>query len=479
MLKAKVLHGLKWSFLSKFCSQTISWIVTFWVIRLLTPADYGVVALVTVFFAFISIFAVNGFVSALVKMKNITTQAARQIFTISLFMYFLYSLLISFFAKDIAVFFKNNEIEYVLYVMAIFTPLLSFNVVPNAYIQKEMNFKLQAYSEIISSFSSIFTALTFALLGYGFWSLVIARIVQILASVISINYFKKTAYGITFNFSLVKPILNFALKMQLNGIIWFVYNKLDSLIIGKFLGTNSLGLYNVANEIAAMPMNKASSILNQVGFSAFVSISGSNNDAKYYLYQAIRVMSLLIFPVFFGISVVAEEIQKVILGSNWHGTAAIISILAVILPFRMINSLFQNFANAMGKANFALVNTSITATILIISISIGVQFGLISTAWAWLIGFSIAFVINTLNLANKFKLDRRYLLSRFSPLMTSILMMFIVYCVNHFFLSNTLPIISLIIKVIIGTIFISITYFYYYFDDLIKLKVSFKGFGVK
>jgi len=469
-VKNKVLNGLKWSVLSKLIVQIFSWASTFLIIRILTPNDYGIIAIVTVFFSLVHIFAVNGFVSALVKNRSADRLSASQIFTLSLIVYLLFSFLLSFFAESISHYYDNEKIENAMYVMAIFVPLLSFCVVPNANLNRKMNFKIKAKSETISALGGTGVALVCVYSGAEFWALIYSRIAEIILSAITLNYMQKSEYGLTLSLKSAKPMFMFAAKIQLNGFIWFVYNKIDTLIIGKLLGIQPLGIYNAASEIASMPMTKVSSILNQVGFSAFVSTNNDIDASKYYLARSIRLLSLAVFPVFFGISAVANEITAVFLGSQWLDAAMIISILVFAFPLRMINATFNSFSNAMGEARFSLENTMIIASILVSAIIIGVQYGLVETAIAWVVGFSSAFSIILYRIQKKFKIRAEIIFNWVSPLFISLTMWAIIMLIEIFLLPATMHLVGvLLIKMMSGVVFICTAYMLFHKSEILQL----------
>jgi len=476
-LKTKVISGLKWSAIAKLVVQVFSWISTFLVIRILSPSDYGLVAITSVIFTFISIFTVNGFVTALVKSQNIKGQGSNQLFTLSLGIYVFFGLFIAFFASNIASFYSQPELELIIYVMAVITPLNSFCIIPNAALNISMNFKVKAICEGVSALGATIVALSSAYSGAGYWSLIYALSVELIIRSILLNYMTKTKYCITFDFSHFRKIFLFAGKVQLNELIWFTYNKLDSLIIGKFIGVQQLGIYNVAVEIASLPMTKVSAILNQVGFSAFSSLKEDLSASRYYLEKALSLLSLAIFPIFFGISIISQEVILLFLGERWREAATVVAIFAFVFPFRMLNTIIHNFTISMDDAGFAIKNTMLIAVLVIIGILIGVQFGLEITALCWLVSFLTAFSIILMRVKAKYKLELATTFCWFLPFIISCVMWIIIYIINLFFLMGNVSLVeSLLIKMALGACIIGVFYWFFYKNEILntikKNKVS-------
>ena len=469
-LKSQVLSGLKWSAISKLIAQLFSWVSTFLVIRVLTPEDYGLMAIVSVFFTFITIFTVNGFVTSLVQSQKLEKDVCNQIFTLSLSLYIFISIVISYFASNIASFYGNEQIENVIYAMALITPLNSFCIIPNAYLNIEMNFKAKAICESIAAFCSAIVALSFAYSGSGYWALFYALVTELAIRTILLNITNSYSYGFDARLNALKNILSFSFKIQLNQLIWFSYNKLDTLIVGKYLGIQQLGIYNVGVEIASLPMTKASALLNQVGLSAFSKVNTDFHACRYYLERAIKLLSLIIFPVFVGISSIAEELVLVFIGSKWVESGAIVAIFSLIFPFRMINSVIHNFLIAINQPTLAVQNTFIICFSVIVAILVGVQYGIFYTAIAWMTGFCLAFLVIIIRTKKHSQVKFSTLFCWFSPLIVSLLMWLLVWMTEILLSNKDISIIYMLcIKILVGSLFIVIAYSLLYRNDIKNL----------
>jgi teichuronic acid exporter len=468
-LKTKVLHGLKWSILAKLFVQILSWASLFYVIRLLSPEAYGLMAILVIIFNVVSMVAVNGFITTLIKLQDKSLKDASQVFSISLLLNILLSALIILSAASIAEFFQQPELRVILQVMALATPLNSFIIIPQAYLSIEMNFKKKAFIEGIGAITGAITAVIFAMNGGGYWSLLFAQIVIILTNIVAYNLWHPCNYKLTYNFLGAGKIIKFVASIQLNSMLWLSYNHIDALIVGKYFGINFLGIYNIAVEIASLPMAKVSRILNQVGFAAFSSLKENKQDSDYYLSRALKLLSLITFPVFFGISGTAYELIHLVLGDKWIESALLVSIFCFIFPFRMMNSVFQNYVNALNRPNINLQNTFALTIVLVMSIIIGIQFGLWQTALAWVIGFAISFLAILYRLKLVFNLPSKLLLIWVRPMLISIAMWLLVYSMNYT-LGDSLSILTLfLLKIVSGVIFISLIYFYFYKHEITSI----------
>jgi teichuronic acid exporter len=469
-LKNKVLTGLKWSLIAKLLTQIVSWVATFYVIRLLTPEDYGVIAIYSIFYSFITIFAVNGFLSSLIKTQKKSPEISSVIFTLSLGVYFVFSLILIFTAEYIGEFYNDYNIAAVLTISAIFFPLNSLNLIPNAYMAIDMNFKLKGINESVAGLISAVVTITLAIKGFEYWSIIYGNLVNIVIQILLNNIMLKCHYGLSIKFLNAIDVMRFASKLQLNGFIWFIYNKIDSLILGRAFDMKSLGLYNVALEIANIPMDKVSEILNQVGFSAFSSISDNKSSSDYYLEKAIKVLSLIIFPVFFGISAVAEDLIVVLLTDKWIDAAIITAILALVCPFKMMNNIIQSYSKSLGNASFVLRNTTVTAVLTLLAVLIGVQFGLVETAISIAISFMLSFTYVLFRVNNIFNIKYKILFVWFVPCLISIGMWGVLKFLDWYIEEEDInPLLTLTLKILMGMIFIAGIYYKFYLSEIKKL----------
>ncbi|MFT6906807.1 MAG: O-antigen/teichoic acid export membrane protein [Oleiphilaceae bacterium] len=165
----------------------------------------------------------------------------------------------------------------------------------------------------------------------------------------------------------------------------------------------------------------------------------------------------------------AYELVYLILGDKWIESALLVSIFCFIFPFRMMNSVFQNYVNALNRPNINLQNTFALTIVLVMSIIIGIQFGLWQTALAWVIGFAISFLAILYRLKLVFNLPSRLLFVWIKPMLISIAMWVIVYSMNYT-LGDSLSILTLfLLKIVSGVIFISLIYFYFYKHEITSI----------
>jgi teichuronic acid exporter len=472
--KGKVILGLKWSILAKAITQIFSWISTFLVIRMLSPEDYGIMALAMTFVLFGTLFSSGGFITSIVKTQMKDKQQSSQMFTISIIVNSLIAFIVILFTEDIGSFYNNQQLQDVLVVMALASLLNSFLIVPGAYLDIDMNFKGKAICDSVGALVAAAVALIMAYQGAAFWALVYSYVAQQCIRVIGYQIIAKSNYFFTVNFQGSSSILKFAYSNQLNGLLWFGYNQIDTVLIGKFLGINILGIYNVAKDVASLPMMKVAAIMNQVGFSAFASLKEDKSAAGYYLEKSLKLIAIFAFPIFLGISSIASEIILLLVGDKWLSAAPIISVLCFVFPFRMMNTNIQLYANALNRPKFNLQNTFIMSLIMIALMLWATQISLLVTALTWFAGFVCVFFIILLRLRANFSLQNKVVLVWVTPFLMSFTMWLSIYLANSYLLEYEVnSLVSMILKMILGAIIIIPLYYKLYgneLNSLLKMK---------
>ncbi len=469
-LKNQVVDGLKWSILAKLFTQVFSWISTFMVIRMLTPDDYGIIAIAMVFITFISMFSTSGLISALVRTQERNRTSGDQIFTLSIFLNILMSAGLVLVAPLIADAYDNPALKEVLWVLAAINPISSLSVVPVAHLQMEMRFKDKAVADGIAGLIGAVTAFTCAFMGMAYWALIFANIALNITRTIGLMWFAKSKFGFTSNMSGARDTFAFAINVQLGTFVWFLYNKFDTIIIARLLGVDKVGVYNVGSEVASIPMSKVGGIVNDVGFAAFSKVKGDRKASEGYLKKANRMIGMLSFPVFFGLSVVSNELVLALLGEKWSEAGVVIMALALIFPLRMSNMISTNYANAMGEARFTFVNGLITSIILISCIALGAMQGLLETALGWVMGFMASYLIIMFRFHSRFDIKYSSYVSYLPALLISVIMWIVVHLVGVYVITPDLNVwLVLGVKILVGVLVVAPFHMLVYWKELKNL----------
>jgi teichuronic acid exporter len=188
--------------------------------------------------------------------------------------------------------------------------------------------------------------------------------------------------------------LRFGGCVTLTRTLWFLFAQADVLLVGKLLGKELLGTYSAGTNLAYMPMDKVSGIVNQVAFPAFSRIQGDVKLAGAHFLKSTRVMSFFAFPVLWGMSSVSGELVSVLLGGKWGGAILPLQLISLVVPFRMISNLMAPALLGFGRADVLLRNTLVSFLIIVPGMIVGTAWGISGICIAWVSLFPIVLVIN-------------------------------------------------------------------------------------
>jgi len=390
----RVKSGIVWRSGSQMVGQLIAWTATFLVIRLLDPADYGLVAMTGVVLTFLDLFKGWGFASALVREPRTDSRRIGQTFTMLLAMNGALAALQFAVAPLAARYFHQPMVADLLRVQALFYLANPFNALGHALLARRLEFKRQSRIDLVAAMASAATACGFALAGAGIWTLI--------AAPAALWYTRAIGYIVAARLWQVRPRFDFAgagamirygAAMIGVQIFWFVQSQADVFIGGRALDPHRLGVYTTALFLTQILAAKFVPPLNEVAFAAYSRLQERPDMIGQAFLKSARLIMLVALPFYLGLAATAEPLVLTFLGPKWAGTAPIVPILALAMPMMTLQILFGPAINALGKARLAVRNGIAGALIMPAAFLIGIQWGGIGLAWAWLGGMAVLLAV--------------------------------------------------------------------------------------
>lgn len=423
-LRSQVLAGLKWTVLGRLSSQVVTWAITIYVIRLLKPEDYGLMALAAIFSALFGLVAEIGLGPTLVQTKDLSTQRLQQIFGLVILSNGAVCLMmIMLVAPMAALFFGDTRLELVIRVIAFQFIPAAFAVVPGALLERDMKFRGRALTDLASTVGGALVTLFLAYWGYGVFALAWGAVSQSTIRAIGLNFVGRFPGLPLFKFSGCSSMFNFGRNVAAAQLVWFFYSQADSFIVGKLLGKHDLGIYSVSMDLASLPASRVSAILNQIVFPSLSKVKREGGSVGPYLLKGMSGVSLLSFPVMWGLSSIAPELVQVLLGEKWTEAVLPLALLCLIMPLRVLSPILHSGLHSVGRADVSFRITCITAATMCSAFLVGVQFGLLGLSLAWVLIFPVVFMFNMLRSSKLLQLTIRDIaLVLFKPALASGLM---------------------------------------------------------
>ncbi len=457
-----VVHSLKWLTVTKLAAQLLRWGVTFVVIRLLMPEDYGIYAMADVVMYFFALFSGAGMASALIQVRSFTVTQMRQVLGLLIVINLLLALLVFLLAPWIADFYREERVIPVLYALLLGFLTVVVETLPTAMLEREMRFKSLSLIELAAATLSALVTLALALAGYGVWSLVVGHLGELLLRA----GLKFAAYPIwllpQFRFGESFHLMTFGATKTLTFLAWFLLVSVDTIIGGRLWDTETLGIYAVALQLSYIPMNKLVPLVKQVAFPAYSKLHQGDDKLAPYVLKANGLIMVTAFPVFFGFAATAPALVPLLLGEKWLGVVLPASLVPLMLPLRASQELMDPAFEASGRPADALKNWLITLAIMAPILYLGaLHWGIAGMCWGWVIGIPLSYLITSSRAIRFLQLPTaRFAGTILRPLIPALIMFGSIRLFHHYAVAE-LPLVGLLlVEILIGAVvYLSLAWF--------------------
>ena len=452
-VKKESLKGAKWSAIENLSVQGMRFILGIIMARLLTPGDYGVIGMITIFIVISETFIDSGFSQALVRQKDSSNADFSTVFyfnvIIAIFAYVILFLISPF----VADFFHAPIITSVLRVLSLTIIINYFMAFYVARMTIKLDFKALSLRSLISSILSGIAGVIMAYYNFGVWSLVFQTIASSFINLIFIGIYCKWLPKLEFSKDSFHRLFKYGRNMLLVNIINRIYTNITSIVIGKFYNATDLGLYDRGISLASFPVNTFNGIISKITLPILAKIQDENERLINAYRKYITLASLL---TCFGCCLVAALARPIILllfTEKWVDSIIFLQIYAFAIMFEPITTINLILLQVKGRSDLFLRLELIKKTISLAILFASIPFGVIGICISKVIYTQIAIFLNTYDTGKLFGIGYWSQFKDFIPfLLTSIIV-----CIPSFFISYmNLP---YIIRILIGTIVAFSIYF--------------------
>lgn len=354
-LTARTIQGLGWSYVDTVVTAIMQIGYTAIMARLLSPADFGLVAMGSVVLRFGSYFAQMGLGLALVQKKELTKEDIQASFTSSVLLG-VAMFGIFWFASPLAVFvFEDPHLAPVVRVMALSFVFTGLSVTALSLLRRNLAFRALALINIISYVLGYgIGGIGLALRGAGVWSLIAASLSQgVLTALLAYLLTRHSAHFV-FKWRYFKPLYSFGARITLISFLEFIGLNLDTMAIGRFLGATALGMYNRAFMLIALPTQYFVTSFSRVMLPSYSRIQDDTPRLRRAYLSSSLLLGSVFFPICWGMVAAAQEIVSVILGPQWMEAIPLLQILAAATPFGLLTHLTGSLLVAKAELNAKL-----------------------------------------------------------------------------------------------------------------------------
>ena len=377
-LQAKVTKGAIWATLEKFVLQVVQFVVGMVLARLLTPNDYGTVALLSLFFAIAGSLATCGFGNALVQKKDVSELEFNSVFYISIAISVVIYGVFFFAAPWIARFYKVSVLCPVVRVSALSFIFNAVNSVQGAELSRKMLFDRRFKISLITCAVSSVCGITFAYWGWGVWALVISALLTSIASVMAYWFIIAWRPRLQFSFMSLKGLFSYGWKMSVAGLVHTTYANLSGFLIGKFYSPADLAFVNKGRSMPNLLMSTVDGTINSVSFPALAQLQDQKIKVRDGMRRMIQCSTYLVFPLLAGLCICARPIIVLLYGDKWVEAIPYVMVACFtfsLLPFHTINT---NAISAIGRSDIFLLLDCIKKTLGLIVIVVSLRYSVMT-----------------------------------------------------------------------------------------------------
>jgi O-antigen/teichoic acid export membrane protein len=451
-MRPSAIRNARWLAFSRLVSIGVQFVGLLWLSRLLTPADYGLVAMALVVTGFAELVRDMGISSALIQKEELNDEVILTAFWFTSAMGAALGILVAALAPLLALTFKAPDLTGILLLLALTFPILGSTTVHQALLERRSRFPLLARIEAASGVSALGVGLIAAYLGAGAYSLVLQTMTYAVVSSGQLWFASDLRPRWLWSWEELRGIRKFADYLVAFSVICYLSATSDRMIIGRFLGAASLGPYSLAHRIILFPVQNLTRVAARALYPIMSRQQSAPEEMALLYLRTLSVIAFITAPMMAGLLVLRELVVLVVLGNKWTLVADILAWLAYVAFARSLTCTTGSVLLAKGRSDILLYLGIAGALIEVPSFIIGLNWGVIGVAAGLCISTAISsvwdfyFVLKVLGQGVS-----RFFLSVWTPMALSGVMALIVWgCKTFLPLGTIAPVGQLALLVCIG-----------------------------
>jgi len=350
-IKKKAISGVKWTGVSTVFGSLTQILKIAVLARFLSADDFGLMALAMVLIGFTQTFADGGVSNAIIYKQDINRKQLSSLYWFNIFVGFVLFIIILIIAPFFSHFYGEEELKKIIPIIGITVFLQSFSFQFRALFEKELRFDLLSKIELLSKFLSLAFAVFLAYRGYGVYALVYSFVLMVLSEVFLLVFYGLKIHRPLFYFS-IKDILffiRFGMFQLGERLTNYFSSQLDVILIGKILGTDTVGIYSVIKQVVMRPAYLINPVITRVSFPVMSKFQDDVQKLKNVYLKTIKYVASVNFFIYSVMVVLAPELIYILLGEKWLPYTTIFQLLSVYFMFRAIGNPVGSLILARGK----------------------------------------------------------------------------------------------------------------------------------
>lgn len=371
-LKNKTLKGVGWSAADTVLRYGITFVVGIILARLLTPDQYGLIGILTIFIEVFNMIIDGGFSNALIRKTNAKEVDYSTVFITNMALSVVMAATLFFSAGLIAKFFNRPELVSLTQVMSVLIIINALAVIQRVRLTKNIDFKTQTKVSFLSGIISGVIGVGMAFGRFGVWALVGQQISNAVASILFLWIFNKWVPKLKFSFTSLKDLWGFGWKLLMSGLLNTLSGQIHHAVIGKIYSPATLGQYTRAFQFGNMFSGNLTSVIQRVTFPVLSVIQDDPDRLKSSYQRIIKLTVLPTFVLMMGLAACAKSFIYTLIGPQWEDAAVYLQIICFSMMLFPLHSLNLNAIQIMGRSDLTLRINIIKNLLMIFPILIGI-----------------------------------------------------------------------------------------------------------
>lgn len=475
-IKNQAARGMMWNFIERFSTQGIQFVLTIVIARILSPDDYGLVAMLSIFMAIAQTLVDSGFGNALIQKKNRTEVDYSTTFYFNITVSILIYLLLFISAPWIADFYNQPKLTMIARVYGILIVLNSLASVQMTRLMIVLDFRKLAFASLLSVSVGGSIGIFMAYQGYGVWALVSQALFGSLAWVGGLWFLACWIPKWRFSITSFRALFSFGSKILFSSLLHTLYTNMYSLVVGKFFNASTLGYFNRAYTLGLFPAQNFSNIVQKVIYPIQCSYQDDNEKFDQIFISYLRISGFVLFPLMMGFAVLANPVITLLLTEKWLPIVPLLQIICISMMWLPMMQANVSVLDAKGRSDYHLQAEFIKKILAVFILLSTLPFGIRSVCVGMII-YSITDLLVVIAYSRRLtSVGYKAQLRIFSPsFFLAFCMGGIVWLVTYYISS---PVVKLIVGGISGLTFYCILAYLLKFQEL-KMIFSFFRKGDK
>lgn len=371
-LKEQAVQGMGWSAADAFLSYGVTFIVGIVLARILTPAEYGLIGIVSIFTTVLMGFVDSGFSNSLIRKTEVTDEDYNTMFLVNMIMSILMFVLLYFCAPAISRFFNIPQLVPVTRVMGLLMIFQALSIVQYTILSRRIDFKTKAKANVLSAICSGIIGIVMAILGYGVWSLVGQILSRQLIYSIFLWILNRWWPSISFSIASFNYMWGFSWKLLLSSLLDRIWSQLYQTVVGRCYSAATLGQYSRSKDYANLLSVNFTGIVQRVSYPVLSKLQNDNTRLLSGYRRIIKCTMFITAISMIFLGAISEPLLYCLIGPQWQQASTFLPLICISMSLYPLHALNLNMLQVQGRTDIFLYLEIIKKIIAILPICLGV-----------------------------------------------------------------------------------------------------------